>query len=211
MEFLKFGDRYVLRLEPGEELQATLRDFVERQEIRGGYFIAFGAFERVRLQYFDVERKQYRDNPVGRQVEVVSLMGNIAWAQGKPVLHVHGAFGDSEARTYSGHVAEGVVRIVTDPIGHWLVVHTAGLPLTMPTAAGIWGVTGFVLFYAASCYHLGAQLLWPVYGAATAAMAWSGTDVSEYRPVAVGLIAIAWSVLSLLALRGRRYPRTAQH
>jgi predicted DNA-binding protein with PD1-like motif len=110
MEFLKFGDRYVLRLEPGEELQATLRDFVERQEIRGGYFIAFGAFERVRLQYFDVARKQYRDNPVDRQVEVVSLMGNIGRAEGEPVLHIHGAFGDGEARTYSGHVAEGVVR-----------------------------------------------------------------------------------------------------
>ena len=109
----------------------------------------------------------------------------------------------------SGHAGHDVatqlpaVRIATDPIGHFLATHTAGLPLTTPTAAGTWGVLGFMLFYAASCRHLGAQLLWPVYGTATAVMAWSGTDVTAHRPVAVGLIAVAWSVLSLLALRGR--------
>jgi predicted DNA-binding protein with PD1-like motif len=110
MESVQFGDRYVLRLDPGEEIQAVLKAFVEREKIQGGYFIAFGAFARVRLQYFDVESKQYRDNPVERQVEVVSLMGNIAVGPRGPILHVHGAFGDRDANTYSGHVAEGVVR-----------------------------------------------------------------------------------------------------
>lgn len=102
------------------------------------------------------------------------------------------------------------LRIATDPIGHWLATHTAGLPLTLQTAAWIWGLTGFVLFYAACHRHLGAQLLWPAYGAATAAMAWFGTDTAAHRPVAVGLLAAAWSVLSLLALRGRRRARATQ-
>lgn len=110
MELRKFGNQYVLKLDPGEEVMSTLCDFVEREEIHGGYFMAFGAFERVLLQYFDWEAKKYRDNPVDRQVEVVSLMGNIARKDGKPKLHLHGAFGDREANTYSGHVAEGVVR-----------------------------------------------------------------------------------------------------
>jgi hypothetical protein len=99
------------------------------------------------------------------------------------------------------------LRIATDPIGHWLAAHTAGLPITTQAAAWTWGVTGFLLFYSATYRHLGAQLLWPAYGAATAAMAWFGTDTTAHRPVAVGLIAIAWSGLSLLALRGRRAER----
>lgn len=113
----------------------------------------------------------------------------------------------------SGHVVHDVamqlpaVHIVTDPIGHWLAAHTAGLPLTAPIAAWAWGMTGFALFFAACWRHLGAQLMWPLYGAATAAMAWSGTATAAHRPVVVGLLAIAWSVLSLLALRGRRRPQ----
>src|SRR5206468_1792551 len=71
---------------------------------------AFGAFSRVRLRYFDVQRKQYQDHTVDRQVEVVSLLGNIARAGGKPALHLHVSVGDDEQRTYSGHLGEGVVR-----------------------------------------------------------------------------------------------------
>jgi hypothetical protein len=113
----------------------------------------------------------------------------------------------------AGHPAQDIatavpaLRIATEPIGHWLAAHTAGLPITTQAAAWTWGVTGFLLFYSATCRHLGAQLLWPVYGAATAAMAWFGTDTTAHRPVAIGLIAVAWSGLSLLALRGRRTER----
>lgn len=102
------------------------------------------------------------------------------------------------------------VRIVTDPIGHWMTTHTAGLPLSTQAASWIWGLTGTALFLAASCRHLGAQLLWPLYGAATAALAWMGTETPSHRPVVVGLIAAAWSVLSLLALRGRPHQRVTR-
>lgn len=110
MQHTQFGNQYVLRLEAGEELMSTLCGFVESQDIGGAYFVAFGAFSRVSLRYFDMESKEYLPNEVDRQVEVVSLMGNVARQDGRPKLHIHGAFGDREARTYSGHVAEGIVR-----------------------------------------------------------------------------------------------------
>ncbi|HEU4753935.1 MAG TPA: PPC domain-containing DNA-binding protein, partial [Armatimonadota bacterium] len=110
MESQRFGNRYVLRLMPGEELRETLTAFADSHDIRGGYFVAFGAFCRATLQYFDIESRQYRDNEVNCQVEVVSLTGNIARGESGTVLHIHGAFGDAQARTYSGHVAKAVVR-----------------------------------------------------------------------------------------------------
>jgi predicted DNA-binding protein with PD1-like motif len=110
MEFARFGDRYVLRLETDEEVMATLVNFVQREEIRGGYFLAFGGFRRVRLRYFDVHSKQYRDHDVDRQVEVISLLGNIARVDGRPMIHMHTAVSDEQGRTDSGHIGEGVVR-----------------------------------------------------------------------------------------------------
>ncbi|MBW3624369.1 MAG: DUF296 domain-containing protein [Armatimonadetes bacterium] len=111
MQFQRFGQHYVLRLMPDEEAMTVLKEFVRREEIRGGYFIAFGAFRRVKLQYFDIEKRKYLDNAVDRQVEVVSLMGNIAQAgNGETKLHIHGAVADSEMKTYSGHLDEGIVR-----------------------------------------------------------------------------------------------------
>ena len=110
MEFEKFGSHYVLRLDPGEEVKSTLLDFVSREDVRGGYFVAFGGFSRVRLCYFDVDAKQFKSYDVDQQVEVVSLLGNVARANGQPTIHMHAAVSDAQGDTSSGHVAEGTVR-----------------------------------------------------------------------------------------------------
>lgn len=110
MQYERFDHQYVLKLDPDEEVMSTLLHFVGRERIYGGYFMAFGAFCRVRLRYFDFQTKQYRDHQVNQQVEVVSLLGNVARVHGKPMIHMHAAVADSHIQTFSGHIAEGVVR-----------------------------------------------------------------------------------------------------
>ncbi len=110
MEFEQFGDHYVLKLEPGEEVRATLTDFVQRVDLRAGYFLAFGAFSGVNLRYFDFAARQYREHRIDQQVEVVSLLGNISRAEGKPMIHMHAAVSDGHIRTFSGDIKEGFVR-----------------------------------------------------------------------------------------------------
>jgi uncharacterized protein len=110
MQYQRFDHQYVLKLDPDEEVMSTLLHFVGRERINAGYFMAFGAFSRVRLQYFDFNTKQYREHQVNQQVEVVSLLGNIARANGKPMIHMHAAVADSHIQTFSGHIAEGFVR-----------------------------------------------------------------------------------------------------
>src|SRR5437773_10128275 len=110
MEFARFDSVYVLRLDPGEEATAALRRFADSRGIRAGYFQAIGAFSRVRLRYFDMRAKQYRDHQLDQQVEVVSLLGSVAHKDGSAMLHVHTTVADAESRTYSGHLSEGVVR-----------------------------------------------------------------------------------------------------
>ncbi|MEU4673956.1 hypothetical protein AB0F91_39875 [Amycolatopsis sp. NPDC023774] len=94
------------------------------------------------------------------------------------------------------------LRIMTDPIGHWLAVHTAGLPLAVNFAAAIWAVIGAGVFLAARAQHRGGQLLWPLFGAATAAMAWFGTTELTHRPIAAGLVGALWAALTLLLPTG---------
>lgn len=110
MEYQRFGNQYVLKLDPEEEVRASLTGFLEREDIRAGYFLAFGAFSRVKLRYFDYNVKFYRDHILDQQVEVVSLLGNIARVDGKPRIHMHAAVANSQIQTFSGDIAEGVVR-----------------------------------------------------------------------------------------------------
>lgn len=111
MQFERYGHQYVIRLDPGEEVMASLRDFATREDIRGAYFLAIGAFSRVRLRYFDVAQKRYLERRVDEQVEVVSLLGSIARDErGEPLLHVHASVSDAQTRAHNGHLAEGLVR-----------------------------------------------------------------------------------------------------
>lgn len=110
MEFDRCDGQYVLRLDAEEEVMAALREFAAREAVRGAYFQGIGAFSGVELRWFDVREKRYKANQVDRQVEVVGLIGSIAWDGANPVVHVHLSVADDQARSYSGHLSRGTVR-----------------------------------------------------------------------------------------------------
>jgi uncharacterized protein len=107
----RFGDHCVLRLFPGEEVVTVLTDYVRREEIHGGYLLGFGAFSDVSLRYFDMASKQYRSHTVAKQVEAISLLGNIArLPDGSPKLHLHASVADVDGKTNSGDLEQGHVQ-----------------------------------------------------------------------------------------------------
>ena len=77
----------------------------------GSHFTAIGAFQDVTLGYFDWQTKQYRRIPVHEQVEVLSLLGDIALDEkGGPKVHAHVVVGKSDGTAHGGHLMEAHVR-----------------------------------------------------------------------------------------------------
>jgi predicted DNA-binding protein with PD1-like motif len=73
---------YAIVFDKGEEAVAGLTSFAREHEIGAAQLTAIGAFSDVALGYFDRERKDYRRIPVVEQVEVLSLLGDIALDRG---------------------------------------------------------------------------------------------------------------------------------
>src|SRR5947209_13687889 len=90
-KLLDQGDEktFILIFEKGEEAAGGLLDFVKSRNFASGHFTAIGAFSDVTLGYFDRERKEYRPIPVDEQVEVLSLIGDVALEKGAPKVHAH--------------------------------------------------------------------------------------------------------------------------
>jgi predicted DNA-binding protein with PD1-like motif len=98
-------------LQTGDEAIASLRTFAERERLSAAQFTAIGAFSRAELGYFDWERREYLRNPVGEQMEVASLIGDIALGQkGEPALHIHVVLGRRDGAAVAGHLLEATVR-----------------------------------------------------------------------------------------------------
>jgi len=92
----------------GDEVLSGLTEFAERGNFSSGYFTAIGALQRARFGWFDRERKAYRDIPINEQVELISLIGNVALVNGTPQIHAHGAVGFQDGRMSGGHLLEAV-------------------------------------------------------------------------------------------------------
>ena len=92
---------FAVILETGEEIAASLQKFAERERIFAAQITAIGALSDVVLLYFEWQKKEYLRIPVREQVEVVSLMGDIAEASpGKPALHIHMVVGKRDGTAW---------------------------------------------------------------------------------------------------------------
>jgi predicted DNA-binding protein with PD1-like motif len=115
---------FAVILKTGDEVMSSLQEFATQERIGGAQVTAIGALSGAKLAYFDWETKQYRPIPVAEQVEVVSLVGDIAIGPDqKPSVHVHAVLGRRDGTALAGHLLEARVRptleiIVTESPAH---------------------------------------------------------------------------------------------
>ena len=102
---------FALVFETGDEVMKALEAFARQEQLAGSHFTAIGAFREATLGYFDWGTKDYLRIPVREQVEVLSLIGDVARdEQGGPKLHAHVVVGKSDGTAHGGHLLEAVVR-----------------------------------------------------------------------------------------------------
>ena len=129
-------------LETGEEVMDCLQKFATAERIFAAQITAIGAFSDLVLLYFDWEKKDYLRIPVREQVEVASLVGDIAQApSGAPALHIHLVVGKRDGSALAGHLGEAHVRptlevIISESPAHLRKVkdEVTGLALIQPEA-----------------------------------------------------------------------------
>jgi hypothetical protein len=110
MKCKKLDDGMVLVFETGDEVVSTLTKFAKDHRVAAAHFTAIGAFSDTGLGYFDWQKKDYLKNQVNEQVEVVSLIGDIALDGGEPKIHAHVVVGKRDGTTMGGHLLDAHVR-----------------------------------------------------------------------------------------------------
>ena len=115
---------FAVVLDTGEEVLQCLQRFVNEQRIGAAQITAIGAFSDLVLKYFDWEKKDYLKIQVNEQVEVASLIGDVATApSGDPAIYIHIVAGRRDGTALAGHLGEAHVRptlevVVTESPAH---------------------------------------------------------------------------------------------
>ncbi len=100
---------WVLIFDKGDEPVAGLTAFAKAQKLGAAHFTAIGAFSDVTLGYFDRAKRDYKKIPLHEQVEVLSLLGDIALDKGEPKVHAHVVVGRADGEARGGHLLEAHV------------------------------------------------------------------------------------------------------
>ena len=138
---------FVIVLQTGDETIACLKSFLAREQVGAAQMSAIGAFSEAELGYFDWQKKEYLRNAFTEQLEVASLLGDVAVsAEQKPALHIHVVLGRRDGTALAGHLLSARVRptlevILTEQPAHLQKIHDpeSGLALIAPektTGAG---------------------------------------------------------------------------
>jgi uncharacterized protein len=131
---------FAVVLDSGDEVMECLQSFVKDERISAAQITAIGAFSDLVLKYFDWQSKAYIANRVDEQVEVASLIGDVAIApSGEPSIHIHLVIGKRDGTALAGHLGSAHVRptlevIVTESPAHLRKVEdpATGLALIRP-------------------------------------------------------------------------------
>ncbi len=100
---------YAVIFSKGDEAFSGLSEFAEKYHVTSAHFTAIGALRGATLAWFSPERKMYKKIPVEGQLEVASMIGDIALFNGKPVVHTHMVVGLPDGTARAGHVLEAHV------------------------------------------------------------------------------------------------------
>lgn len=100
---------FAIVFDKGDEVASGLLAFAKDNQLSASHFTAIGAFERVTLGFFERERKDYKKISIEEQVEVLSLIGDIALEGENPKVHAHVVVGKADGTAHGGHLLEAHV------------------------------------------------------------------------------------------------------
>jgi predicted DNA-binding protein with PD1-like motif len=114
---------FALIFDKGDEVMDKLTAFAREQRLTAAHFTAIGALSDAMLGYFDRTRKNYTKIHVDEQVEVLSLVGDVALDGHEPKIHAHIVLGKADGTAHGGHLISAHVwptleLILTASPGH---------------------------------------------------------------------------------------------
>jgi Predicted DNA-binding protein with PD1-like DNA-binding motif len=116
MEYKKFKDTYIIRLDIGDEVIECLTTLCEDENISLGTINAIGATDYVKIGLYDVVKKEYISKELTGQMEITSLIGNISTKDDEVYLHMHINVCNPQMQVLGGHLNKCIISATCEII-----------------------------------------------------------------------------------------------
>lgn len=103
MDYRKFGNTWMLRIDLGEEIIESLKAMCAREGIRLAQVSAIGATDKAAVGVYDLAEKRYHQEDLEGFMEIASLAGSVTEMNGEPYIHLHATLADQRNVLHGGH------------------------------------------------------------------------------------------------------------
>ena len=116
MEYKRFADTVIARLDKGEEILEQLAVIAEKEHILLAEVSALGATNDITVGVFRTGEKKYYANSFQGDMEIVSLTGTVSTMNGQYYAHLHMSAGDTEGKVFGGHLNRAVISATCEMV-----------------------------------------------------------------------------------------------
>lgn len=109
MEYRKFKNVIVARIDKGEEILTEIKNIALKENIKLANINALGAVGDVVVGVFKTVEKKYYSNSFKGDFEIVSLTGSINTMNNEFYSHLHMSIGNEDGQVFGGHLNKAIV------------------------------------------------------------------------------------------------------
>lgn len=114
MEYKRFNNTLVLRLNIGEEIVDKINEVAVKENITLAHISGIGAVDELIIGVFKPQEKKYYANEFNQDFEVLALNGNISTKDNEVYTHLHISVADELGNAFGGHLNRAVVSVTME-------------------------------------------------------------------------------------------------
>ncbi len=114
MDYKRYASKILVRLDPKDEVIASLTQICKTEHIALGIVSGIGAVNQAKVGLFNPVTKEYYSTTFEKDFEITSLTGNVSQMHGEVYLHLHATLADVEHHAFGGHLNAAVVSATAE-------------------------------------------------------------------------------------------------
>lgn len=116
MEYKRFENTIVARIDKGEEILEQVKEIALKEKVRLASVQALGAINKFTVGVFKTDEKKYLANEFEGSYEIVSLSGTINTMNGEFYCHLHMSAGNDKGEVFGGHLNQAFVSATCEMV-----------------------------------------------------------------------------------------------
>lgn len=114
MEYKRFNDKIVLRLDAGDEIISSVLKVAKEEKVTLASLTGIGGTDDVTTGVFDMDTKTYNKFHFSGTHEITSLVGNINTMNGEEYTHIHITLAGENGDIKGGHLLNCVISLTAE-------------------------------------------------------------------------------------------------